>query len=257
MGFARIGRLATRYRLPIIGVWIAAAVIITAFAPNIEHVASSDTSDFLPNNAPFRHADDVYAAAFPGDGTSGGTVIVIDARGIDEGVFEPGADTFEAQIDTTVGRFIDAFAAWSQSDAAPETFATVDYPTMNATAAALMVASDSGDDPALANQVALIRVSITASPTEEESVEALETIDAWLAEHRPAGVQTYQTGASPIVNDTTSSIKTSVDRTIWVTVVLVILMLLMVYRSPVSPLIPLAAVTVAYLITRGIVAWLG
>ncbi len=66
----------------------------------------------------------------------------------------------------------------------------------------------------------------------------MHAIDDWLAEHRPADVHTYQTGAAPIVYDTTDSIKTSVDRTIWVTVGLVVIMLLLVYRSPVSPLDP-------------------
>ena len=41
------------------------------------------------------------------------------------------------------------------------------------------------------------------------------------------------------------------------TIVLVVVLLLVIYRSPVSPLIPLSAVTVAYLIARGIVAYLG
>jgi RND superfamily putative drug exporter len=75
--------------------------------------------------------------------------------------------------------------------------------------------------------------------------------------HHPAGVETYQTGEAPIINNTTEAIETSVDRTIWVTLALVVIMLLLVYRSPISPMIPLAAVTVAYLITRGIVAFLG
>ncbi|MBN1965904.1 MAG: MMPL family transporter, partial [Anaerolineae bacterium] len=85
----------------------------------------------------------------------------------------------------------------------------------------------------------------------------LHAIDRWMADQLPAGLKVYQTGEAPIVNNTTEAIETSVDRTIWVTVLLVIFMLLLVYRSPVSPFIPLAAVTVAYFITRGIVAYLG
>ncbi len=60
MFFERIGRFATRYRIPIIIAWIAAAVIVTLVAPNIEDVASSDTADFLPSNAPYEHAEEVY-----------------------------------------------------------------------------------------------------------------------------------------------------------------------------------------------------
>ena len=63
--FEPIGRFATRYRRPIIAVWIALAAIITLAAPHIDDVASSDQADFLPSNAPFIAADQVFKDAFP------------------------------------------------------------------------------------------------------------------------------------------------------------------------------------------------
>ncbi|MBN1562537.1 MAG: MMPL family transporter [Anaerolineae bacterium] len=257
MFFERIGHWATHYRIPIIVAWVAAAIIITVVAPNIEEVASSDTADFLPSDAPFAFADDVYTATFGSDNATSSTIILFDAREKAGGIFNQDAATFEEKIDTEIGHFLDELGAWLNSDAVPEGILSADYPTMAATAAELMVASDSGDDPTLANQVALVRVALAYSPTNKESEVAIAAIDDWLDEHLPADVQAYQTGAAPLVLNTTSSVKTSVDRTIWVTVVLVIIMLLVVYRSPVSPLIPLSAVTVAYLITRGIVAYMG
>lgn len=257
MVFERFGHFATRYRVPIIVAWIAAAVLITVTAPTIEDVASSNTADFLPDNAPFERAAEVYSAAFPEDDSLGSTVIVIDARSSTQGILNHDAATFEEQIDTPVAQFIGELVAWLHSDAAPHNLGEVSWPLMSPTAAQLMIASEEGDDPTLANRVALVRVNMTTTPTEDASTEALHAIDAWIAEHKIDGIETYQTGATPIVYDTTSSIVTSVDRTIWVTVVLVIVMLLLVYRSPISPLIPLSAVTVAYLITRGIVAYLG
>mgnify|MGYP001101361212 CR=1 FL=1 len=55
----------------------------------------------------------------------------------------------------------------------------------------------------------------------------------------------------------TASTQSSVDSTTWITIVLVIVILLLIYRSPVSPLIPLVTIALAYLISRGIVAFLG
>ena len=78
--FRRIGRFATRYRIPIIVVWVAAAVIMTIIAPNIDSVASSDQADFLPGDAPFVHAQQVYQETFPEGFAPGNTVIVLDAR---------------------------------------------------------------------------------------------------------------------------------------------------------------------------------
>ena len=106
MFFEWIGRIATRYRIPIIIGWIAAAVIVTLLAPNINDVASSDTADFLPRNAPYKHAEQVYEATFPNDTSTSSTVIVIDARDVPGGILNQEADTFEGQIDTEVGRFI-------------------------------------------------------------------------------------------------------------------------------------------------------
>ncbi|RPJ00092.1 MAG: MMPL family transporter, partial [Chloroflexi bacterium] len=257
MVFERLGRLATRHRIPIIAGWVIAAAVITLLAPNIEDAASSDTADFLPKDAPYEYASDVYTATFPGDTSLSSSIIVIDAREAPAGILDPDAPTFEEQVDTEIGRFISDLHRWLTSPDAPDPVDKVVSPIDTPTTAALMIASEQGENPALANRVALVRVSLTTSPSDDASKAALNAIDVWLADHLPAGVQTYQTGATPMVYDTTASIKTSVDRVIWITVILVVIMLLAVYRSPVSPFIPLFAVTMAYLITRGIVAYLG
>ncbi|MCZ7538921.1 MAG: MMPL family transporter [Anaerolineae bacterium] len=225
-----------------------AAVVITVLAPNIDQVASSDQADFLPDDAPFAHANEVYRTTFPDSYAPGSTAIVIDARAAG-GVLNTGAETFADRIDTPTGRFIDELVAWLRSDAGPDNILSVMAPTLSPATIGLMVSPD--------NDVAIVRVSLTTSNPEDATTDTLQAIDAWLAQNRPDGMNTYQTGEAPIVNNTTESIMTSVDRTIWVTIVLVIVLLLAIYRSPVSPLVPLSAVTVAYLIARGIVAYLG
>ena len=246
--FERIGHFATRFRYPILLAWLVAAAAITILAPNINQVSSSDQADFLPDDAPFAHANEVYRATFPRSYAPGSTVIVIDARAAG-GVFDDEAEAFADRIDTPVGRFIEELVAWLRSDAGPGNIQSVIAPTMSPATAGLMVGP--------ANDVAIVRVNLTTSNPEDATTATLNAIDAWLAENRPDGVKTYQTGEAPIVNNTTESVKTSVDRTIWVTVVLVVVLLLAIYRSPISPLVPLSAVTVAYLIARGIVAYLG
>lgn len=248
MIFKRIGQFATRYRHAVLLTWIGLAVIITLIAPNIEDVASSDQADMLPSNAPFVHADEVYQATFPDSFAPGSSVIVIDATN-NGGVLNPDAATFEERIDTPVARFIAQAIQWLSSDDAPENIQAVVGPTQSPITADLMVSPD--------NRVAIINVELSTSNPDEATTAALHAIDDWLADNRPAGLGTYQTGAAPIVSNTTESVTTSVDRTIWVTVALVIVLLIAIYRSPVSPLIPLAAVTISYLITRGIVAWMG
>ncbi len=257
MFFERVGRFATRFRVPIIITWIALAAIVTVVAPNINDVASSDTADFLPSGAPFEHAGDVYKATFPEDDSKASSVIVMDARDLPGGIFDATAATFDEATQTGPGNFTRDLAAWLRGPDAPDAVLSVTAPTDSQTIASLMVASTTSGDPALANQIAFVRVEFAYTPTEPPTETAINAIESWITAHRPAGLKTYQTGSAPIVLDTTNAVKTSAERTIWVTIVLVVLMLLAVYRSPVSPLIPLSAVTVAYLITRGIVAFLG
>ena len=256
MIFKFLGRFATRYRFPIIAAWVAAAALITLTAPNINDVVSSDIVDFLPKDAPYQRASTLYERVFPHDTALGSSVVVFDARDSAEGILKPDAPTFEAQFDTEAGRFIRAFTEWADS-AAPEVISSVASPTQSPALAAVLVAGEGSPDPALINRVALVRINMTATATEPPAIAAMQQIDAWLAANRPAAVRAYQTGASPLVYGTSESVVTSADRAIWVTIGLVIIMLLTVYRSPVSPLIPLSAVTIAYLIARGIVAWLG
>jgi RND superfamily putative drug exporter len=65
------------------------------------------------------------------------------------------------------------------------------------------------------------------------------------------------TGDGPILGAYGANTKGSVDSTTWITIVLVVVILLLIYRSPISPLIPLFTITIAYLISRGVVAFLG
>jgi len=248
MIFQRIGRFTTRYRIPIIVVWVAAAAIMTIIAPNIDSVASSDQADFLPGDAPFVHAQQVYQETFPEGFAPGSTVIVIDARAAG-GVFDTSTEEFEDQIATPVGQFIVALRDWLNSEEGPDNVTQVTDPALSPSVAQLMVGPQ--------NDIAIVRVTFSSSNPEQATIDAQNAIDAWIAEHAPEGLAAYQTGEGPIINNTTESVEYSAHLTTRVTIALVIILLLLIYRSPVSPLVPLVAVTVAYLISRGIVAFLG
>lgn len=249
MIFERLGHFATRYRLPIIFAWISIAVLFTLLAPNLDDVTTSEQVDLLPNNSPSEHADDVYRDAFQDEFSSENTIIVIDAKDAG-GVLNQAAETFEAQIDTTAGAFIAKTVDWLENgDDRPVSVTSVDNPLASATTVDLMVGRH--------NHIALINVNLSTGAANDDTTHTLEEIDAWLADNRPEGIKTYQTGPTAITNNTAESATRTVDRTIWVTLVLVVILLLLIYRSPVSPLIPLFAVTMSYLITRGVVAFLG
>lgn len=114
--FQRLGRIVVQYRFLMIIVWIAIATLVTLIAPNIEDVASSDTADFLPNNAPFVHADRVYRETFPEDFAPSSMIIVVEDR---RGILNEGAETFEEQTNTPAGAFIQETESWLSSADAP------------------------------------------------------------------------------------------------------------------------------------------
>ncbi|MGA9761379.1 MAG: MMPL family transporter [Gaiellaceae bacterium] len=61
--FARLGKFVTAHPWHVIGTWIAAAVVIVAFAPGLP--TSSDESDFLPRHYESIQAQNVRTESFP------------------------------------------------------------------------------------------------------------------------------------------------------------------------------------------------
>ncbi len=252
--FARIGAFVVMFRLVVVAVCVVAAFVLTGVAPNIDEVAVSDQRAFLPSSAPSLDAHDVVAEYFPDRISPSSAVIVIDAgdgHRIDRGV---AAD------------FVAEFSAWlshaeEQEDTTPRTVGASEEPHP-LVAVDRVLSPTLGDEQTRAGlisadkQVALVLVRFNAVGTTPETRSALSAIEERLAQ-APAGVRAYMTGDGPILAAYTGATKESVDSTTWITIVLVVLILLAIYRSPVSPLIPLTTITLAYLISRGVIAFLG
>ncbi len=234
--FESLGRLAARRHWPIILAWAALTLLVALLAPNLDQVSSSDMRDMLPTNAPFSQAEATLRAYFPGESATGSAALVLEAP-----------DGIRAEATWAA---LTALTDWLNSDDAPENLTHVTSPA--------------GDTPLLADalvseddQAAIILLKFDTDSRAPATVDALAHIRAYLAEHLPPGVRAYITGSSPVVIDYTTATMSSVDRTTGVTVVLVVLILLLVYRSPVSPVVPLITVGASYLISRGVIAWLG
>jgi RND superfamily putative drug exporter len=160
-------------------------------------------------------------------------------------VFDAGPD---AQItDPANWAYMQTISQWLTGPEAPAHIQAVQSPTLNPAAASALIAPD--------GQVGMVVVTLNTTDLTQQSA-LLDAIGAHLKD-APAGLSTYRTGETAIGRTYNETIAKSVDRTVFVTLVLVVLILLAIYRSPVSPFIPLFVVTVAFMIARGIVAWLG
>jgi putative drug exporter of the RND superfamily len=238
-----LGAFAARFRLPLVLGWLLMAVGIGVFAPRITDYTTSDLSTFLPADAPFREANALYAQTFPNDNTANGFLVVVDGA---DGIFASDAADFAAQTDTTAARWIADFKTWLEASELAPAVAQIITPLDSPLLAQQLVAQN--------NRVALVNVALGDFEQGEALYNALET---YLEEHATEGVNTYITGAIAISQSTAQSGQETADSTLWVTVALVIVLLLAIYRSPVSPLLPLFAVTLAYIVSQGIVGVLG
>jgi RND superfamily putative drug exporter len=237
MLFEQAGRVAARYRWIVVAVWLILTVVITVLAPNIDSVASSDTRDLLPANAPFQQAGARLNEYFPGEISLGSAVIVVETTG-------------QTIHEAANWNYLVALTKWLQSSDAPRNITKVVSPASTIPLLAdAMIAKD--------GHLALIQVNFSSNTHDTATMDALRALDEHLAKNTPDGVKAYLTGTAPIVDSYTTAALASVDSTLGITVILVVLILLLVYRSPVSPILPLLTVAAAYLITRGIVGFLG
>lgn len=232
--FATIGRFADRFRLPLLIGWIGVAVLVTLLAPNLDDVTDNDQTNFLPDDANSLRAQALIEEHFPASVQQGSAVLVFDAG--------PG-NLITAPQNTA---FIDSVSRWLASPDGPDHVIRVLSPTLNPEAAGTLIAAD--------GQVGMVVISLDTGEFEERA-DALDAIGKRL-DTAPDGLAAYRTGEAAIGREYNDTITESVDRTIFVTLALVIFILLAIYRSPVSPLIPLFVVTIAFMIARGLVAWL-
>ena len=234
--FQRLGQIVAKYRVLVIVAWVGLAVGLTLIAPSLDEVSSSDQEDFLPEDAPFVRAQEVYERAFPDQSAASSSMVLVDAG--------PGGDVHDPQI----WAFLEELETWLGSSEAPYNISQVAGPTTVPEFADKLISPD--------GRIALVGVGMSSGMDLKPTDDAVMAIDDWLEAHTPDGLVTYQSGEAALNAQAEESALTTMDRTLWITVILVVVALLAIYRSPVSPLIPLFAVTMALIVTLAVVGLL-
>jgi RND superfamily putative drug exporter len=230
--FERIGHFSSKYRYPIIAAWLVLVVAITLLAPNLSDVITSNQSDFLPKDEPSIVAGRIAAEYFPNQASGAQAVMVIQSE-------------TASMHDEAMQAYLADLTHWIETGLAEVTGELL-----------------SPAEPALADRlisedgrVAMIFVGLHGSIEDQPTLEAIDAMQVRL-DQAPKGLQGYVTGSVAIADDYKSSAIESADRTTIITIALVVTILLIIYRSPVSPLIPIGTIGIAYLVSRGLVAWL-
>ena len=229
----KFGHVVVPLRIPILLLWIALALLLSVAAPSISDVASSDQTSFLPSAANSLAARTLEAEKFAAGGSAGSGLLVFEREGGLTAADRGFAESVHNWLLSPQGPAIvqDVVSVFSH----PERESTLISPN---------------------NAAMLIEVNLTVAAFQPVVDEATYAIRERVQQGKPAGLAVNFTGEAGLGTDLVDSIVESTDRTTIVTVVLVIGLLFFIYRAPLAILIPLITITLAYLVSRGILGFL-
>ncbi len=272
--FTFLGQLVRRVWFLLLLGWVALVVGTRLAAPPWDQVAQDKEFAFLPQDAPSRRAEAMFAKAFPGDHLASNVVLVVhhtdnaadvgrDKKFIED-VLEPGlrdvaqsegglAD--EAPPPTDEPLFGDETPAPAPPPKPVKHSIMARIRTPNAPGQGALLVSPDG-------QVLLVVVELTTeflSTDNWPTITKIENLaDTLRREGKlPPGVDVAVTGSAVVGRDHTLAQLQSARATELLTVVLVIGLLIVIYRAPLLAIIPLATVYLAVQIAINILGILG
>lgn len=231
--FEKLGDLATRRFVWVIGAWIVIAGIVNAVAPALRDVATYDETAFLTADAESIRAAGLLADNWPEDefGNSGAIVV--------------SRPRFLRASDIA---YVDELETWLRGDDAPEVVRGTQSSRTRPELRDVLNAKD--------GTTTIVLVQFTTPPFEPPTDAAVVDIREHIAETKPRDLAVHLTGNAGVAADQSNTIQDSIDRTTFITLILVVLILLWVYRSPVTVLVPLITIGISFLVAQGIVALL-
>ncbi len=220
----------------IVTIWLAMAVGIGCFSPNLTRLAAEAQASMLPSDAESLRAAALVNQSWPDQAYESMAVAVLHRPG--------GLTQADRQYALELSRRF-------QGAGRPAAITGVVGPDSPREIAERLVSPD--------KTVSLVAVTLSSSFVAPVSHEVV----GWM-EHEarntdlavPAGLQIRWTGDAVIGRDYMANVQTSLDRAAVATVVLLLIVLLAVYRSIWLALVPLATIGASLIISRGVLAWM-
>lgn len=231
--WSKVARRLVHARWGILAVWVLAALISWTLAPDLTQVSLTNEMAFLPDNAPSQQAAQLFAERFPSEADTGEGMLVF---------FRPGGLT-ETHL-----KYAAELASWLSSDEAPEGIGTVTSPPTTLAEPSVLLSED--------GTTLVLPFDLTVPPLSDAANYVVDTVRQHVEATKPNDLDVYLTGQAAIERDLMAAIIEGIDRTTAATIVLVVLILLFIYRAPVAAGIPLFSIGVAFLVARGVLAWL-
>jgi RND superfamily putative drug exporter len=270
MVFRLIGWAVRRAWIVLLVGWGVLLFATWRAAPPWRAVARDREFAFLPADAPSRHAEEVYATAFPDDPQTSNVVLVLHRESGGDGTLTGDLKFIEDVLEPGLRKIAESEGGLASAPAPSEEplFATdepakapappakhsiidrIRTPNAPGTGAFLI----SPDHRAL-----LVVVELTTEFLSDANWPAITKIENLMHELResgklPDGLEMAITGSAVIGRDHNVAQLQSVRATETLTVVLVIVLLLLIYRAPLLAIIPLVAVALSIQISLSILA---
>lgn len=232
--FTKLALFTAKYRISIVVIWLALAVILFLVAPKLSKVGVTDESQFLPQNTESSEASKLIKEKFASTSTAAGTAIIVIHN---ESGLTP-SDMQEAK----------AVHSWLVSSAGPHEIEQVVSIFENDALRSTLISTD--------QTTMMIIVDFSISPMSDSAKTAVQQIRSFMKQYHP-NLEAYLTGDTALFQDMFTSVQQTIDRTTLVTVILVGILLLIIYRSPIAIFLPLIAIGCSFAVSLGIIGYLG
>ncbi len=228
--FAAFGRFALKYKYYILAVWLALTAFMVIQAPLLSEVGVTDQSQFLPKQTESVFARNLIDEKFSTYESSASSIIVVyNPEGLND------ADMSRAK----------ALHDWLVSDSGSALVKQVVSIFESQSLRSSLVSED--------NTTMMMSVGFS-TPVLDDLKPDIQQIRAQFATY--PGTNFYFTGSVGFLHDLFESVQRTIDKTTIVTIILVIILLLIIYRSPIAAMVPLVAIGMSFLITRGVIGYI-
>ena len=229
--FTVFGRFAQKYKWYILAFWLAFTVFMVIQAPLLSEVGVTDQSQFLPSQTESVYARNLLNEKFNTSNSSSSAIIVI---------YNPTGLTAQDMNNAK------ALHDWLISENGPE---KISYIASIFESESLRSSLVSGD-----NTTMMMSIGFSTSVLDDLKPD-IQQIRGQFTQY--SGTHFYFTGSVGFLHDLFESVQRTIDKTTWVTLILVVALLLIIYRSPIAALVPLFGIGMSFLITRGIIGFIG
>src|SRR5699024_4784402 len=215
-----------KLRWAIIAAWIAGAVLLTMFTPDLQHLVAEKGQITVPDDYRSNQASELLDKMSDSDITLHDLVLVFhDDEGLDKSDKEDISRVIDRLNDEKEVLEIDSILDFTESEEVAESTVSEDGTT--------------------------IIVPIEAATENQSIIELRDEINA-IADS--VDLEHALTGESLIEEDIITSSEEGLTKTIYITVALILIILFVVFKSFIAPIIPLLTVGISYLVAEGIVS---